>query len=112
MNVIEHRFPIEVIGARQVLSNLDIVQYRDELRDAVVFELRAKAASRFIERVDVTTPLTWWDAVKQRFAPRWWLRRWPARTKTRSYEVREYAHALALPPGRSSIAFVSLPPIA
>lgn len=27
--------------------------------------------------VEVRWPASWWDAVKVRFAPRWWLRKWP-----------------------------------
>lgn len=41
-------------------------------------------------RVDVEEkwPADWWQAFRERWAPRWWLRRWPVRYKTLSIHRR------------------------
>jgi hypothetical protein len=48
-------------------------------------------------------PKTWWDAVKQRFAPKWFLRRWPvnevvwtARCYYPTVSVPKLRHAVSL----------------
>lgn len=34
---------------------------------------------KMIEHFEVRYPCDWWEALKQRFAPTWFLRRWPVR---------------------------------
>lgn len=49
-------------------------------------------------------PTTWWDAVKARFAPPWFLRRWPA-----DYiEVRleELYHMVAIPEKKPALRLI------
>lgn len=38
--------------------------------------------------VEVRYPADWWQHVKQRFAPRWALRRWPVRLAVQKVEAR------------------------
>jgi hypothetical protein len=47
--------------------------------DEIEMRFRLRIMATEPERVEVTWPATWWDAVKQRWFPRWALRRWPAR---------------------------------
>lgn len=61
------------------------------MMDAISAEVYHDAAHRMIctltydvygekrEPRRVQWPATWWDAFKQRWFPKWWLRRWPVR---------------------------------
>lgn len=50
--------------------------------DEIEVRFRQQILATEPEHVHAEWPATWWDAVKQRFAPRWFLRRWPARIET------------------------------
>ena len=41
-----------------------------------------------IERHEIAYPLDWWQAVKKRWAPRWWLNRWPVQERTLTIELK------------------------
>lgn len=45
-------------------------------------KLRALVTSQPLERIEVSYPADWWQAVRERFFPRRWLRRWPAQRVT------------------------------
>jgi hypothetical protein len=61
-----------------------------------------------IQRQVVRYPATWWDAVKERFAPRWFLRRYPAK-----YVVVELAAEAIYPhlnlqiPSEHSVVYIT-----
>ncbi len=78
MDYSEVALEIEKIGASHIVDP-NIWQLRvgrDDALDYVVVSLiRKVAAFRGAEVIRV--PLTWWDAVKERFAPDWFLARWP-----------------------------------
>ena len=44
----------------------------------------------------VEWPANWWQHVKQRFAPRWALRRWPVLMETQAYDAMTYAPELVI----------------
>lgn len=77
-----------------ILMNADIYKQADYLCDEIIYRLSAYLASksttkdekteRVIETIKV--PLTWWDHVKERFAPEWFLGRWPV--NYRAIEIR------------------------
>ncbi len=41
-------------------------------------EIRRHIYGKQLDQVEVRHPATWWDATKERWFPRWALRRWPA----------------------------------
>lgn len=43
-----------------------------------------------IESIKCEWPATWWQHVKQRWAPRWCLKRWPVRMEHRIMEAQHY----------------------
>ncbi len=52
-----------------------------------LIKLRALVTAEQIEDTEIAYPADWWQAVKQRFAPRWALRRWPVRMERYSFEA-------------------------
>jgi len=83
VNLREITLEIEQIAARHVLDqNIWQVRVaRDEILDHVFVTLVRRVAS-FRGTESVRFPATWWDAVKERFAPDWMLRRWPVEYRT------------------------------
>ncbi len=57
------------------------------------------------EHVVAVWPEDWWQAFKQRFAPVWFLRRWPVKMtgKTAIFEVAAYYPKIALPDQKNYI---------
>jgi hypothetical protein len=57
------------------------------------------------EFVVATWPADWWQALKARFAPKWFLRRWPVAMaeKKATFEVGAYYPLIAMPEQRSYI---------
>jgi hypothetical protein len=55
-----------------------------EIAGAMVAQVRLLFAgdTEEVETIKIVShPATWWDHVKSRWFPRWWLARWPAKQK-------------------------------
>lgn len=82
-------------------ENLRVDQAAERVADEVVFRFNSAfaAGSEFtVEAGEVKVPLDWWQAVRQRWAPTWWLRRWPVRflaipTLVKMQKVCPHVHA-------------------
>lgn len=71
--------------------------------DAMAARMHAYVWEHYLERVTVTHPRTWWDAVKIRFAPAWYLRRWPPDMVTVSLDCVEALTKKRLPDAESAV---------
>ena len=65
--------------------------------DALVAELTARLLGKRRTEKEITAresvPADWWQALRQRWLPTWWLRRWPVRTREiATQETREVWH--------------------
>lgn len=45
-----------------------------------------------VERRSVEYPASWWDYLKQDYAPTWFLRRWPVKMTEVTYDWSEHHH--------------------
>lgn len=80
-------------GLLEACGNLSIeVVVRDHMQ-ALVVDIRAKIPFRDGNAARI--PADWWEAVKERWAPAWALRRWPVRY--RFLVPRAYYPGLRLP---------------
>lgn len=106
MRIETYHFNRTRVGENIQVSDEEIDFVRDPqfLREYTL-RFRASIWERFLERVVIHHPATWWDAFKLRFFPGWWLRRWPAKQKTIELEALEVAKKLALPPGHSVLVY-------
>jgi hypothetical protein len=80
------------VGAA-TLESLRIDKTEDFLTRQITYAISGFVYGRKVnESVMETThvPLTWWDAVKERFSPAWFLRRYPARFRTINTVVHHY----------------------
>ncbi len=94
MDHLDHIFPVRHIAtveqfAVELCEDLADVEYhtiRDDFRRQLVHRLRCSMLGVKEEKTvqgeaEITStlsfPSSWWQHVKLRFAPRWWLRRYP-----------------------------------
>lgn len=66
-------------GMHDVLANATFKTKHQWMADCLVGEMRAYVWGMNEQRIRAAWPADWWEAVKQRFAPKWFLRRWPVR---------------------------------
>lgn len=59
---------------------LTVRQYTDDATGDMMMELRARlVGTTTTVEAETQIPADWWEAVKERWAPQWALRRWPVR---------------------------------
>lgn len=56
---------------------------------AAIYRLSGMVLSRCVESVKIEYPKDWWQALRGRFAPTWWLKRHPVLMTTRTFEAKE-----------------------
>jgi hypothetical protein len=64
----------------------------DVIAGSIVHRFRAGLAAigRYSHEVGFDVPADWYQALRERFAPAWWLRRWPVKTRRLSKSVTMY----------------------
>lgn len=88
------------IGAKipqHILMNADIYKQAEYLTDQIFYRLSAYLASKSTTKEEATervlevvkVPLTWWEHLKDRFAPLWFLRRWPVQYRYINIRLEE-----------------------
>lgn len=48
------------------------------------------------ENITISYPKTWWDAVKKRFAPYWFLKKWPVEMVEHTFAAHEIVPTLKI----------------
>jgi len=103
-NIPIQRFHAQARIAETVRRHSKMSEYLDVVTGDLVQQVSANIAMEdFQQEEEHVYPATWWDAVKARFAPRWFLRRWPARYVTVSITGRHIYPALLPVPGQDVI---------
>lgn len=83
---------------RQYLSDFELAyaedpeMFYDYACKALVIELDARVAADDEREWKIEYPATWWDALKWRFAPQWFLNRWPV-----TFTVHEFSARIVYP---------------
>lgn len=67
----------------------DVCADRDWITNALVVRMRGWLLSQK-NTVEIAYPLDWWEAVKARFAPRWFTKRYPVRYERWSVEGTKF----------------------
>lgn len=88
------RYQIQKHLSRELtlLRNLELKSWMDQHARSVVVELTsvALAKHRKEETGWVSYPADWWEALKERWFPKWMLRRWPVKYTKRVVEQTVY----------------------
>jgi hypothetical protein len=85
---------MKVISKRQfdLFCGANIRAFVEGRADVMVIELEAYVLGMPKERIAVHEryPLDWWQAFRERWFPKWWLRRWPVAYKTIDIDQQLY----------------------
>lgn len=63
----------------------------------VALQIHQCIYGRKVKEIEAKYPTTWWDAVKERFAPEWFKRRWPVCYTHIKLTARELYPHIAMP---------------
>jgi hypothetical protein len=79
-----------------------IEQMEEFVSERLTYQLTGYILSRPVKDLKFEYPRDWWEAVKERFAPAWVLKRWPVQRTTHVVKVRDlYPEAnFAIPRGK------------
>ena len=86
--------------------NVDIDEYAAFTADEMLIRLKAEVLGEHIKLPVIRYPANWKEAVKERFAPFWFLRWWPVQYAEKAFDVRVVYPMMALPHVAHSIAGV------
>lgn len=87
----------ELLRYFAITPEVDWYEHLRFVGDELVLQARQQVLGTTLERVVVEYPADWWQAFRQRWAPAWWLRRYPVCCTRRTVEVRALYPKLALP---------------
>lgn len=79
------------------VAKCDLIAHPTFAGDRSVLRITQVIWGRIAKRQEVCYPADWWQAVKQRFAPAWFLRRWPVKEKVIVLTARELYPSVAIP---------------
>lgn len=105
---VDYTFPVVGFRAEAYVqdyvyaSALEIEVLRRELLGSTLWILQ-RVVTQPLERISVTYPKTWWDALKARWFPRWAKERWPVAYVTAILEAKALYPKIALPDHEHSI---------
>ena len=89
-----------IVGHRE----MDISILRSFIRNTICVRLTQEVLGRNMEQQEVRYPADWWQAVKARFAPHWFRRRFPVREKVVTLTARELYPRVVMPEKEPTIA--------
>ncbi len=72
----------EVLSEELFIANhVDLQAACDHVAHVMVLRLQSSVLGKQHGKIDVERqwPADWWQAVRERWFPRWWLKRWPVR---------------------------------
>lgn len=87
-------------------SNLGFEYYYNEVLNAMVLKLHAYLASERLQHIIVRYPKDWWQAFKERWFPRWLLKRFPVKYHEEYYEARVFYPYVSLPNERHYVRII------
>ena len=70
-------FALQQEFSRPALMGMEVKVWEDMVTSTFIAALRGFLLGEDVREEVITYPATWWDAVKQRWFPRWALKRWP-----------------------------------
>lgn len=79
------------------LSGADLSVMLEPITGHLVLTLQAAVAAQKLYDIKVLYPRDWWEAVKERFAPVWFTRRYPIRYIDHSVKAYALAEKVLIP---------------
>ena len=83
----------EIVNEPSVGVNL----FADAYCKGIMLQVRYELLGHEMERIEVRYPEDWWQALKERWFPKWALRRWPVKEEVVQLVARELYPKVKLP---------------
>lgn len=77
---------------------MDMQAHYDVVMRATLVRINRWVLEQEAERILCSYPADWWQAVRQRWAPKWWLKRHPVQMTTKMATVKATYPTLIHPP--------------
>ncbi len=87
---VQGRRALDPVLTAEAVGGIEVLLLEEVDRLAVEIRRHMLAVDEESQVREVSYPRDWWEAVKQRFAPSWFLCRWPIRFRTHRLEVKSY----------------------
>lgn len=76
---------------------VDVDVILDRVAESVVYHFTYRVLGEMLDHVEAHYPATWWEHVKARFAPQWFLDRWPVEYASVTLQARALYPKISLP---------------
>lgn len=107
MNVETKTLELMTIGATKAISRMQmehgigghfkVTSFLAAETDALILQMVGYLAADHLETVTIVYPRDWWEAVKQRFGPDWFVRRYPVIETRHVVDLKAVYPEIALP---------------
>ena len=92
-----------VVIPRWMLEKFGVDVIVDETADTFIAQLTWHLAGQTLKDHVIAYPTTWWEHLKERFAPKWFLERWPIKWTVHQYRADALYPSIALPEKENGI---------
>lgn len=83
-------------------------EIRDEVARRMILQFHAQVASRKFAVKTVRYPADWWQALKERWFPRKWQKRWPVKYTEDTLEANAYYPEIQIPDRQTFVEIVHM----
>jgi hypothetical protein len=104
--IIEQRLAKQLQDQLAEMPDVEIQQHAHFMTDEIAVQVRGIVWGREMQRQSHRYPADWWQAIKERFAPEWFKRRWPVRYIEITLTARELYPMLSIPQEEHSIVIL------
>lgn len=86
-------------------SHFQIASYVDKVTRNMVITVSAHVFGQRLDEVVMQSPANWKEAIKERFAPKWFLKMWPVKYREFRLEPRVLYPQIKMPDEKHYITF-------
>lgn len=91
------RIRTELLKDFAIPANVDFSEGLLFLADEMVVRVHQDIFGQQVKKLTISYPADWWQALRERWFPAWWLARWPVRKVTHTVDVKALYPDFALP---------------
>lgn len=97
---------VKSFAQRVCYSNLETIREPNLFSENIIYSFLLKLASKHVGNYEFVSPLDWFEHLKERFAPKWVLRKWPVKMRTEKINVEALFHRMPLLKGNEPYILV------
>lgn len=102
------RFGIQSLITEDLLadmSQVELLSFFEHRTNEMVFSLRMTLMGQMLKEIQVSYPADWKEAIKERFAPKWFLKKYPVKYTEVELTASAVYPLIALPDEKHFVQF-------